>query len=116
MTARARGAAGQPRRPARYGERNTNAKGKKMKISLWHGTNNESWRERFTDISDDAEQQLLADDLRTAVVNRLADAGHEVVVAHEQRIGMLVICQTPDADEIVEAAIETCEFELRCNR
>lgn len=86
-----------------------------MIIPLWSGVNNESWREqlRDLDISDEYEMGVLANDLAEYVWDDLMDQGHQPVDAYQQKIGALVLCQNPDAQSIVNKALEKAKERIR---
>ena len=79
-------------------------------LRLWHGVNNESWREACACIADnhgldDALWQDAADLLARYTCELLAAAGHTIETAYQQSVGALVINQSRQHDDIFDDAI-----------
>ena len=94
-----------------------------MTLRLWHGENNESWRECLSSLADkhsltDYDHQVLADELRRDVTSQLFDADIDYETAYQQSVGAYVILQRGGTaeersafDDAFDAAMERISKE-----
>lgn len=87
-------------------------------LKLWHGTNNESWREATSALADqhgwdDTQHQEAADLLRQLTEARLCDGGHKVETARQQSVGAFAINQSRTHDALFADALDTAWLRLK---
>jgi hypothetical protein len=82
-------------------------------IGLWSGVNHESWREQFIDhLDDENERQRWGELLADNVFDKLVELGLRPFHALQQSRGAMVICQTQNADDLVNEIIDRFKDEI----